>query len=164
MLVPSISLRIHNCSYPYCRQMMANVCVGEGVPSCTMHPPVSRLEPSSVSCRSTWRLMQRCPWKPCGAYQSCISATENGNKGTAKGTAVQEHLGTIELLQHVRTSGRVVGTVLCLLYPLVTVSLVTLTLNGSMNVLDSLRFLDIPFPMRNKLAIQVAAVAQRAAP
>ena len=108
--------------------------------------------------------MQRCPWKPCGAYQSCISATENGNKGTAKGTAVQEHLGTIELLQHVRTSGRVVGTVLCLLYPLVTVSLVTLTLNGSMNVLDSLRFLDIPFPMRNKLAIQVAAVAQRAAP
>ena len=31
-------------------------------------------------------------------------------------------------------------------------------------VWDSLRFLDIPFPMRNKLAIQVAAVAQRAAP
>ena len=49
-------------------------------------------------------------------------------------------------------------------------SLVTLTLNAaycSMNVWavwDSLRFLDIPFPMRNKLAIQVAAVAQRAAP
>ena len=126
MLLPSISLHIHDYSYhsyPYCRQM----CVGRCVPSLICSQCVALVpccpgvqEHVKADAEVSLEAVRRVPELHLGRSQQ-ITLTA----GMAGCSRMQECLGI---------------------------------------VWDSLRFLDIPFPMRNKLAIQVAAVAQKSAP